>query len=393
MKIAVVIDNLSYGGAQSVCVDYVNILCRLGHEVTVYNLTPTKTEVEERIPNNVTIKHYDFPLDAAPSRYYIGIKTFWYGKYVFPWIYVAKKIALLIRKLAFRDSTEYDIAIAFAGHYNDLTFVADNFLKTKKKLCWTHGALYQNFISSDGFVESYKKIKNIIVLNKTAQEEVLAANHYLNLERELNINMLYNPINMENKPVDENKVAKLKNKYGDFVIMVARFAYPHKDQYTVVDAMKILKEKYCFNKKVLFLGDGPERPLVEAYAKKVGMEDQCVFVGAHDDVQNYYAAAYMLVHSSIAFEGLPTILIEAMNYNIPVVSTDTTVGPREILGNSKYGLLCGVKDAEDMAEKISSLYSDEVLYAQYVSKGKERKEDFTYIKIGEELQKIFEGLV
>jgi len=395
MKIAIVMDNMNYGGAQSVCIDYIKILLRLGHEVVFFNLDPQKTEVEKRIPQKVQIIHYRLSLDDCPSRYYIGIKAYRFGKYAFPFVYILKKVTLSIKKWFFRAKRheDYDLAIAFAGHYNDLTFVAENFISSEKKLCWTHGAIFQNFIASDGFLDSYLKIKNIIVLNKMAQEEALASNHFLNLEKKLNIRLLYNPINMEGKIVDTEKVKNLKSRYGDYVIMVARFSYPHKDQYTVVDAMKVLKEKYGLLKNVVFLGDGPERKKVEQYAREVDMYKQCFFVGSHDDVQNYYAAAKMLVHSSIAFEGFPLILVEAMYYDIPVVSTDTIVGPREVLGSGKYGLLCNIKDPYMMADNIYKLYSDDDAYAHYVSMGKQRREDFTYDKIGAQLSQIIKELL
>lgn len=46
---------------------------------------------------------------------------------------------------------EYDIAIAFSGHFNDLTFVANDFIRAKTKMCWLHGVLYGYLITSDGF--------------------------------------------------------------------------------------------------------------------------------------------------------------------------------------------------------------------------------------------------
>lgn len=395
MKVAVVIDNLNYGGAQSVCIDYINILLELGHTVEVYNLDPNKTQIENRLPKSVKVIHYSLPLNDCPSRFFIGVKAYRSGKYLFPFVYAGKSLILTIKRALFRVQyrCNYDLAIAFAGHYNDLTFVADNFVNAKKKLCWTHGALFQDFMASDGFLESYLKIKNIIVLNIMAQEEALAANHYMELEKKLNIHMLYNPIHMEDKPVDKDKVSKLKAEYKDFVIMVARFAYPHKDQYTVVSAMKILHEKYGMEKHVVFLGDGPEREKVEMYAEKIGMMKQCHFVGAHDDVQNYYSAAKMLVHSSVAFEGFALVLVEAMNFDLPVISTDTIVGPREVLGSGKYGLLCDVRDSESMADQIYKLFSDKALYQHFVKMGRERREDFTYEKIGTELKSILEGLI
>ena len=55
---------------------------------------------------------------------------------------------------------------------------------------------------------------------------------------------------------------------------------------------------------------------------------------------------------SSAWEGLPTVLIEAMAVGTPVVATDCKSGPTEILQNGKYGQLVQVGDIEGLAEAI-----------------------------------------
>jgi glycosyltransferase involved in cell wall biosynthesis len=61
------------------------------------------------------------------------------------------------------------------------------------------------------------------------------------------------------------------------------------------------------------------------------------------------AAVFVL---SSLFEGLPTVLIEAMATETPVVSTDCKSGPAEILANGQYGKLVAVGDVKGMAEAI-----------------------------------------
>ena len=159
--------------------------------------------------------------------------------------------------------------------------------------------------------------------------------------------------------------------------MVSRLLYPHKDHYTVIKAVKILREQYGVNRKLVLVGDGPERGKLERFVKAEDMDDSVIFEGNQNDVQNYYASASILLHASVAGEGLPTVLLEAMNLKCPVICTDSKVGPKEILGNNQYGLLCNVQDPGDMARCIYSLINDREKYNYYKEKGKERTEIFS----------------
>ena len=71
---------------------------------------------------------------------------------------------------------------------------------------------------------------------------------------------------------------------------------------------------------------------------------------------SYMSRASVFVLSS-AWEGLPTVLIEAMAVGVPVVSTDCESGPSEILDNGKYGSLTPVGDSNALAEAILSTLS------------------------------------
>ena len=167
----------------------------------------------------------------------------------------------------------------------------------------------------------------------------------------------------------------LKEKYGKYLLMVSRFQYPHKDQFTVIKAFNILIKKNKIDSSLLFIGDGPDRKKAENLANSLDpdVRKRIHFLGTKLDVQNYYTAAFALVHASVAGEGLPTIMIEAMNYNLPEVVTDSKTGPREILGDSQYGLLCKVKDPKDMSEKIYRLYTNPNLYKHFSPNHIEKK--------------------
>lgn len=103
--------------------------------------------------------------------------------------------------------------------------------------------------------------------------------------------------------------------------------------------------------RLVILGWGPDRPQLEALVQQLGIEEDVDLPGYVQNPYAYMARSRVFVLSS-AWEGLPTVLIEAMALGTPVVSTDCESGPSEILANGKYGYLTPVGDSEKLAEAI-----------------------------------------
>lgn len=392
-EITIVFDGLQVGGVERVGIDYIKIFKKLGYKVTVVNLRPKLNEMEKYIENDVKIIHFNYPRWLAPERYAQLIKENFWGKFLYPIADLSLILANCFYKFFYRirKINKANISIAFSGHFNDLTFVEKNFVKTDYKMCWLHGALYSYLLISDGYLNLYRKIQNLVVLVDDAQEEVLAYNKGLDLR----INKLYNPTFIAEKSIDSEHVAELKRKYGKFILMVSRFEYPHKDQYTVAKALEIVRNNYYEDMNLVFVGAGPDEEKVKEYVNNLGAnaKKHIFFEGTRHDVQDYYKAAYLLVHASVAGEGLPTIMLEAMSYELPMVVTDSKTGPREILGESEYGLLCRVQDAEDMAQKIKKLCTEHELYREFIEKGRSRIKDFQPEVIEKQVNDILNNIL
>ena len=116
---------------------------------------------------------------------------------------------------------------------------------------------------------------------------------------------------------------------------------------------------------------------MRAIAKHEGLENEIIFVGKKNDVENYYLSAHIFVHSSKA-EGMPMTLLESMKYGLPIVSTESLPGVREILGLDEYGLVCNVGDPHGMADCIFRMYKDNELYQSYREKGFDRVKEFSF---------------
>lgn len=110
---------------------------------------------------------------------------------------------------------------------------------------------------------------------------------------------------------------------------------------------------------LMILGEGKNEPILRTLAKSLGVADRVIFAGFHADPSPFYATADLFVLSS-DYEGLPTVLIEALSFGLPVVSTDCPSGPAEILENGRWGRLTPVGDAEALARAMDEALSTPV---------------------------------
>ena len=86
---------------------------------------------------------------------------------------------------------------------------------------------------------------------------------------------------------------------------------------------------------VELLGTGELLAALKEQSKELGIEEAVEFAGYVSNPYAYYAKADCVALSS-RYEGLPTVLIEALACGARVVSTDCPCGPREILEDGKY---------------------------------------------------------
>lgn len=104
---------------------------------------------------------------------------------------------------------------------------------------------------------------------------------------------------------------------------------------------------------LLILGEGPERPRLQALIEELNLQDRVKLAGYVSNPFPYMRTARMLVVTS-EFEGFCNVLVEAMACGTPVVSTDCPFGPHEILQGGKYGRLVPIGDIGATAEAMRS---------------------------------------
>lgn len=105
--------------------------------------------------------------------------------------------------------------------------------------------------------------------------------------------------------------------------------------------------------RLLILGEGADRPALEALVNQLGLNDDVAMPGFVENPYPYMRRASLYVLPS-RWEGLPTVLIEALYCGPPVIATDCPSGPREILADGQHGLLVPVGDVKALAQAIES---------------------------------------
>lgn len=371
MRIAFIFDALLYGGIERVGISYLKFLEEDGHDVDVFILNTRDIEgIIEEIPSRFKVHKTYVNHLWTPSIFWYAAKRWWWGKYLLPIGYTLSYLFLRIYGLRFLKYGKYDVAISMAGHSNDLAINAYNIIRSEKKIAWLHGCLIEYMCISPSNQRLYSKIKNLVTLNSNGDNTCFNFHRYL--KKDYNIKNIYNPCPVKERPIDESLVTQLRDNYGRFILMIGRMDSP-KNPISVIKALEHIYSKYNVAYNMVFVGDGPKLKEYRDYACKTEIKDHIHFVGNESNPQNYYKAASLFAFASYS-EGMPTVIIEAMMFGLPIVTSDTSV--REILEDGKDGLISQIDDHGALGEDIHRCMSDQNTWEKYSALSLKRAEAF-----------------
>lgn len=131
---------------------------------------------------------------------------------------------------------------------------------------------------------------------------------------------------------------------------------PAKGQHILVRAVAKLKDKHP-NLRVLLVGDGPTRALVEQIAKDEGIADRVVFAGRRFDIPEMLSAMDVYCLASIFGEFFPNSIIEAMSMGLPWIGSDIA-GLSELTADGEAGWVTTIGDVNALATNLDKLVSD-----------------------------------
>ncbi|WP_405601918.1 MULTISPECIES: glycosyltransferase [unclassified Pseudoalteromonas] len=334
MNVVIVIDSLVGGGAEKVMLTLAEELVKLQHNVTILSLA---SSVEYDIPDMVNV-------DSLFSDRASKVDRFWQRKDS-----VLKLEAWFEKKQS--EIGSIDLVLSNLDRSNNLLarsniknvhFVIHNSvnaeLARQKKLGpFSYLYLKKSKQNLNG--------KSLICVSKGVEKEITQGD----LIRPSAITTIYNPFDFEkiNQQANEQNNNIPSESY---LIHVGRLA-KQKRHDILFAAFAKLDKKY----KLVLLCNKPAKAIKLAQA--YGIEKQLVVPGFQQNPYNWIKHAKALILSS-DFEGFGNVIVEALSVGTPVVSTNCTFGPNEILTGELSKYLVPAGQSEALANAVKQVLAD-----------------------------------
>lgn len=249
---------------------------------------------------------------------------------------------------------EYDIAIAYAGPMDFISYFVINKIKSKKRVQWIHFDISKIGFNVNFAKKIYDKFDKVFVVSNEGKDKLINFLPSLKDKTEVFFNII--SCKMIEKMSYEGEGFS-DDFDGTRILTVGRLS-KEKGQDLIIPVLKKLKENgykvrwYC-------IGDGPAKKEYEKLVDKLNIKDDFIFLGSKLNPYTYMKECNIYVQPS-KHEGYCITLGEARCFNNPIVTTNFT-GANEQIVNENTGLVCEINE-EEIYKAIKKLLDDKKLY-------------------------------
>ncbi|MCI8466561.1 MAG: glycosyltransferase family 4 protein [Lachnospiraceae bacterium] len=262
---------------------------------------------------------------------------------------------------------QIDTIVNFADHVLYSLVIAKKLIKFKLLLsqridpfsCKKKADLFRHHL--------YRYADGLVCQTESAQDYFNKARY-----RHLKKKVIYNP------SFGSTKLCWNKQEHEGYIISLARIDLKQKRQDLLIEAMKMVHEKYPHIKLRFYGAD------VDASVEKLKnmiqqnqLEDTAFYCGVTDHVYGVLCKARMLVLTS-DYEGIPNAIIEAMELGLPVISTDCKPGgARLLIDTEDKGTVVERDNSLRLAEAILYYIEHEDIAAEHGQNAKDSLSRFS----------------
>lgn len=365
-KIIFLINSIAGGGAERVLVDLANELSEREVDVTVLALIGGGI-FENRFSASVRYKSIVNTRCGFLRKILIYLLNF-----VLP--------PSVVHKLFVGNGYDYEVAF-LEGVPTKIIGASGN--KNSKKYAWVHIDLYNTFglekvyKNMDEHRRTYRKFDKILCVSETAKNAFIKRFGVYD-----NVDVCYNVIDDDTirKKADEEVL-----KCDCFTIASVGRLERQKGFDRLIEVMRRLRDDNI-KCRLLIVGEGSERLLLEDLIKKYDLSDRIELLGFSDNPYKYMKSADLLVFPSRA-EGYSTVVIEGLILGKPMVVSRCS-GMNELLGDNEWGIITDSEDELHLAVKM--MVTDSSIRRDYAERAQERAKVYSKEERLNEIMKLFE---
>lgn len=201
------------------------------------------------------------------------------------------------------------------------------------------------------------------------------------------IHVIYNGVDFKKSELTKEEARKKLGIPGNIIVSSGRLV-PWKGFKMLVKIMPKVLEVNQFLRLVI-IGEGPEKKILEAMVKNMGLERKVYLVGkkSKEEMAVYFAAADMFILNS-GYEGFSHQILEAMAAGVPVIAS-AVGGNKEVINQGKNGFLVKYNDEFNLIEAIKGMHQSPEFREEFAVEGRKTVEKYSLTKM---INKTFELL-
>ena len=194
------------------------------------------------------------------------------------------------------------------------------------------------------------------------------------------LKILYNP--------SLNKIYKFEKKKNNNVLLSIGRLCKQKNQKLLIDTfIRFNKNK---NYKLIICGDGPDKNYIFTYIKEKKLTKSIILKSWSSNIRKYYKKSSIFILTSL-YEGIPNVLIEALNYNMPCISTNVS-GASDLLLKGKGGIILKKPSTIELENKLNKIINNYQFYSNKTKSAKSNLKRFNINTASNEYLKLLQKI-
>lgn len=372
-KIVFMVINMNIGGTEKALLNMISEIPKDKYEITIFMLEKYGGFFDS-IPNEVKVEYFkDYhlikeQLNSPPLT--MSIRLLKEGKVkegtkilYFHLVSKITKNRIQLYKHLLKNAPilkqEYDIAVAYAGPMDFISYFVVHKIKAKKKVQWIHFDVTKIGFNKRFVSKLYNKFDKIFVVSEEARTKFVKEVPALTEKTDVFFNMV------SPKMIDSQ--SKEFNGFNDDfeglrILTVGRLT-KEKGQDLAIDAMNKLVQD-GINVRWYCIGEGKSRSEYEELVEKFNLQDHFIFLGSTSNPYPYIENCDIYVQPS-RYEGYCITLIEARCLKKPIVTTDVN-GAREQIKNEENGLIVDI-NSNEIYRAVKKLIADKELRMKFAT--------------------------